>query len=64
MPADVAFLFDPPAAMVDEAGVMVADDPDPVEPRGQRDEQVAGSGGQAVAAEPVVEAVAQAVEPR
>jgi hypothetical protein len=31
--ADFAFLFDPPAAMVDESRVVVADDPDPVEPR-------------------------------
>ena len=32
-PADMDFLDEAAAAMVDEAGVMIADDPHPVEPR-------------------------------
>ena len=52
-----------PAAMIGEARVVVADDPHPVEPRGHRREQFARGGGQAVAAEAVVEAVAEAIEP-
>ena len=61
-PADMDFLGEPPAAMVDEAGVVIADDPHPVDPRGHRGQQVARGGGQAVAAEAVVERVAQAIE--
>ena len=51
------------AAMVGEARVMVADDPHPVEPRGHALRAFARGGGQPVAAEAVVEAVAEAIEP-
>ena len=58
----LAFLLDPAAAMVGEARVVVADDPDPVEARRQRQQQLARGGGEPVAAEAVVEAVAEAIE--
>ena len=50
--------------MVDEARVVIADDPHPVDPRGHRGQQVARRGGQAVAAEAVMERVAEAIEAR
>ncbi len=61
-PVQLQFLRDPPAAMIDEPGVMIAGDPQPVEPRGQPDEQFASIVGQTVAAEAVVERVAETIE--
>src|SRR6185436_1165576 len=63
-PAELDFIRKPAAAMVGEAGVMVADDPGPVEPAGQFGQQRASTRREPVAAERVVEAVSQAVEPR
>ena len=37
-PAKLDFLGDAPSAMIGEAGVVVADDPRPVEARGQGDD--------------------------
>jgi hypothetical protein len=48
--------------MIDEAGVVVAGDPHPVEPRGEAGQQGAGVVRKAVAAEAVMEAVPEAVE--
>ena len=53
-----------PAAMVGEARVVVADDPGPVERAGELGQQGAGAGRQPIAAEAVVEAVAEAIEAR
>ena len=61
--ADFGLLGKRPSAMIGKARVVVADDPHPVEPRGHRREQFARRGGQPVAAEAVVEAVAEAIEP-
>ena len=36
---DVAFLFDPAAAMIGKAGIVIADDPDPVDLRRQAQQQ-------------------------
>ena len=53
--ANMDFFRQTPPAMVDEAGVVIADDPHPVDPRRHRLQQVARGRGQAVAAEAVVE---------
>ena len=52
-----------PTAMVGEARIVIAEDPRPVEAPGEGEEHCPGRFGQAVAAELVVEAVAEAVEP-
>ena len=49
--------------MIGKAGIVVAEDPGPVEPGGQRQQHRPRRFGQAVAAELVVKAVAEAVEP-
>ena len=59
---DGELLLDPPAAMIDEAGVMIAGDPHPVDLRGEAGQQGSRIVGEAVAAEAVVEAVAEAIE--
>ena len=48
------FVLQTSAAMVRKSRIVVADDPHPVEPRGQFLEQVSGVGGKAIAAEAVV----------
>ena len=53
-------LDDLPAAMVGNAGIVIARDPGPARPGGQRGQQVARLAGQPVAAGAVVEAVAEA----
>ena len=45
-PADLDLVGETPAAMVGEAGVVVADDPDPVEPRREAGQQFARRGRQ------------------
>src|SRR5947209_9201624 len=62
-PAELDLVRDAAAAMVGEVRVMVADDPGPVEPCRQRAQQFAGVCGQPIAAEAVVETVAEAIEP-
>ena len=62
-PGDLDLFLELAAAMVGEAGVVVADDPGPVEPAGELGQQCAGLIGQALAAESVVEAVAEAEQP-
>src|SRR5438552_18457500 len=63
-PGDLDFILNPSAAMVGEAGIVVADDPHPVELTSELRQQLACAGRQTVAAEGVVEAVAETVEPR
>ena len=63
-PGDLDFLFELAAAIIGEAGVMIADDPGPVDARGQRLEQVARVRGKTVTAEAVMETVAKAEEAR
>ncbi len=58
------FVFEAPAAMVGEAGIMIADNPCPVEPVGEFQQQLPCRSGKAITAEAVVETVAQAVEAR
>jgi hypothetical protein len=53
---------DAAAAMVGEARIVVADDPRPVDRGGEVGEQSAGIRRQPVAAEAIMEAVAQAIE--
>ena len=60
---DLDFFLKLAAAMVGEARVVVADDPGPVEPAGELGQQCASLVGQALAAECVVEAVAEAEQP-
>src|SRR5438309_5901649 len=55
---------DAAAAMIGEARIVVADDPAPVEARGESRQQAAGAGIESVAAESVVETVAEAVKTR
>src|SRR6478752_8648845 len=52
------------AAMVGEARIMVAEEPDPVEIRGQSQQHLARLLRQAVAAEAIMEAVAETEKPR
>ena len=61
-PADLDFLADPAAAMVGEAGIVIADDPGPVERPVMPVSSSRAARRQPVAAEAVVEAVAEAVE--
>jgi hypothetical protein len=61
--AKLDLLLDSPAAMVGEPGIVVADDPRPVEPPGKVEKQFARIGGKPLASEAVVEAVAKAVDP-
>src|SRR4051794_3340360 len=61
--AELDLVGDPAAAMVGEARIVVADDPRPVEPRRQLGQKLAGAGGEPVATEAVVEAVAEAEQP-
>ena len=60
---DSNFLGDAAAAMVDEAGVVIARDPNPVDLAGERCEQGPRVRRKPVASEPIVEAVAQAIKP-
>src|SRR5215213_4034649 len=62
-PIKLNLVRDEAAAMVGEARVVVADDPRPLEGRGQSREQCARARIESVAAEAVVETVAEAVEP-
>ena len=57
------FLGETPAAMIGESRVVVAEDPGPFEPVRHRAKQLARLLGQPVAAEAIVETVAEAVEP-
>ena len=62
-PGNLQLVGQAAAAMVGEAGIVVADDPDPVELRRSfAVSKIARRGGQSVAAEAVVEAVAEAVD--
>ena len=61
-PGDLDLVGELAAAMIGEAGIVVADDPGPVEAARQIGQQCAGVGRQPIAAEAVVEAVAQAIE--
>jgi hypothetical protein len=62
-PGDRDLVHKPAAAMIGKAGIVVADDPRPVEAGRQPFEQRPGVGREPLATEPVVEAVAEAVEP-
>ena len=62
-PAELDLLLDAAAAMVGKARIVIADDPRPVELRGQSGQKRARVRRQPVAAEAVVEAVAEAIEP-
>src|SRR3954451_22867319 len=61
--ADFDFVDERAAAMVGESRIVVADDPGPVELRGECAQQFARAWRQSVAAEGIVEAVAEAIEP-
>ena len=62
--AELDLVRDAAAAMVGEARIVVADDPGPVELRGEFGQQFARARRQPIAAEAVVEAVAEAIEAR
>src|ERR1700741_223055 len=62
--ANFHFVRNAAAAMVLKARIMVADDPGPVESRSQIRHQRTSARGKPFAAELIVEAVAEAVEPR
>src|SRR5438309_164317 len=61
--ADLDLLLDAAAAMVGEAGIVIADDPCPVEIRRKGAQQIARSGRQPFAAEAVMKTVAETVQP-
>jgi len=61
-PAEFDLLGDAPAAMVGETRIVVADDPCPVETRGERRQQLARARVEAITAEAIVEAVTEAIE--
>ena len=63
-PADLGLVRDAPSAMVGEAGVVVADNPDPVDLRCEAGQKLARAPRQPIAAEAVVEAVTEAIETR
>ena len=60
--ADLAFYFDPSSTMIGEACIVIADDPDPIDPRSQAGQEVTRIGRQPVAAERVVKTVAKTIE--
>src|SRR5258708_15475022 len=62
-PCDLGFDLDPSAAMVGKIEIVIADDPGPVETRGERGEQLAGVGWEPIAAKAVMEAVAETIDP-
>src|SRR4051794_10839955 len=60
--ARLDFVFEAAPTGVGKAGIVIADDPDPLEASGQSRQQRARVRRQAFAAEAVVEAVAEAIE--
>ena len=61
-PADFHLVLDCAAAMVGESGIVVADDPHPVEPRCQLGQQLARARRAVDRSRSVMEAVAEAIE--
>ena len=62
-PSNLNLVIDSSAAMISKAGIVVADDPGPIELCSERGQKVASVGGKPVTAELVVKAIAQAKEP-
>jgi hypothetical protein len=63
-PAKLDLVLDPSTAMIGEAWIVIADDPGPVELVREIGQERAGLSRKPLAAERVVEAVAEAIEPR
>ena len=63
-PGKIELFHNPAAAMIHEAGIVIANDPGPLDRRGEILKQRAGISRKSLATEAIVEAVAEAEDPR